>query len=178
MIITKSLKKIPISKWVTVSEKTCRTSKISNDIYHSVIVADYVNIIAITSNGFIPLVRQYRPAVERETLELPGGLLEENETPENSVERELFEETGFRPKGNIFRIFKNFTDTGRMENSIHGFFCEVERTVEKNWKSEEGIECILVSQRELKDIILSEKLNSALHMAIIGSALAKGYLKW
>ncbi len=40
-------------------------------------------------------MRQYRPAVERFTWELPAGLLDEGETPADAFRRELMEETGY-----------------------------------------------------------------------------------
>jgi ADP-ribose pyrophosphatase len=46
------------------------------EIYHGLEVADYVTVLAVTADGRVPLVRQFRPAVEKYTIELPGGLAE------------------------------------------------------------------------------------------------------
>lgn len=53
-----------------------------------------VTILPITADGDILLVRQYRYAVGRDLLEIPAGLLEPGETPEEAARRELREETG------------------------------------------------------------------------------------
>lgn len=42
--------------------------------YHSLRQTDYVSVLAVTDDGRVPLVRQYRPALEKFTLELSGGL--------------------------------------------------------------------------------------------------------
>ena len=63
--------------------------------YHAVGQQDYVAIVARTPDGRIPIVRQYRPALETFTWELPAGLVEHDEDPAESCRRELLEETGY-----------------------------------------------------------------------------------
>jgi ADP-ribose pyrophosphatase len=55
---------------------------------------DWVNIVAVTPGGKLLVVRQYRFGVGRTTVEIPAGLLEAGETPEQAARRELEEETG------------------------------------------------------------------------------------
>lgn len=52
-------------------------------------------IVALTESGKIALVRQYRTALDRVTVELPAGKLDPGEDPEECARRELREETGF-----------------------------------------------------------------------------------
>ena len=49
----------------------------------------------VTPDGRIPIVRQYRPALEAFTWELPAGLVETGEDAGGSCSRELLEETGY-----------------------------------------------------------------------------------
>src|SRR5437899_5247818 len=63
--------------------------------YYALAMADYVAIVAFTRRDELVLVRQFRPAIERHTLELPSGHVERNETPETAARRELLEECGF-----------------------------------------------------------------------------------
>lgn len=55
----------------------------------------WVNVIAVTQDERIVLVRQYRHGSQSMTLEIPGGLVDPGETPADAALRELREETGF-----------------------------------------------------------------------------------
>lgn len=57
-----------------------------------------VAVIALDENGNVLLVRQYRTALERVTVEIPAGKLEFGEDPLEAVKRELEEETGYTAK--------------------------------------------------------------------------------
>ncbi len=59
--------------------------------------SSWVNVIPLTPEQEVVLVRQYRHGTRDVTLEIPGGLVEETDTPEQAARRELFEETGYRP---------------------------------------------------------------------------------
>jgi len=56
---------------------------------------DWVNILAVTPEGKIVIVRQYRFGIEKVTAELPGGAVDPGETSEIAAKRELLEETGY-----------------------------------------------------------------------------------
>jgi 8-oxo-dGTP pyrophosphatase MutT (NUDIX family) len=107
--------------WVTLVAREVEFSPDSHsETYHSLQTFDYVIVLAFTPDGRIPLVRQYRPAVEEFTFELPGGIIDTAEDAASTASRELLEETGFRsrvipPLG----VAKN--DAGRLDNRIFSF---------------------------------------------------------
>src|SRR2546422_5395826 len=56
---------------------------------------DWVNVIALTAQEEIVLIEQYRHGIEQVTLEIPGGIIDEGESPLVAGVRELREETGY-----------------------------------------------------------------------------------
>ncbi len=66
----------------------------------------WVNIIPLTTENEVILIRQYRHGIRDLTLEIPGGLVEGQDSPERAGIRELREETGYEasemiPLGNV-----------------------------------------------------------------------------
>lgn len=55
----------------------------------------WVNVVPLTEDGHLVLVRQHRYGIEADTLEIPGGVAEAGEDPMAAAARELLEETGY-----------------------------------------------------------------------------------
>ena len=174
MLIDKKINRV--SQWVSITERTVLLDELKGpEVFHSLGIADYVSVIAVDESGRIPLVRQYRPALDVYTIELPGGLLDPGETPEFCARRELFEETGLTPKNQLKPLPCLFPDSGRLENRLWGFFVEVEKSSLSSWRAEKGVELLFVTREKLQKLILHGEFNHALHVALIGLASAKGY---
>jgi len=162
------------SRWFDLVAK-----KISGDPapYYSIATRDYVSVLAVTAGGDFVLVRQYRHAVERMTLELPSGHVEEGDTPEGAARKELREETGFiaeefLPLGDLA------PDTGRLGNRMWGFFApRALQDPSAAFEPEPEIEP-LIFNKPLRELLLMEPaFCSALNRATILMALAKGYIE-
>ena len=82
---------------------------------------DAVAIIAVRE-GRVLMVRQYRPAIKRETLELPAGLIEPGESPLEAARRELREEAGFDAE--LKELFSFYSSPGFTDEKITLFFAE------------------------------------------------------
>ena len=64
---------------------------------HVLKIPNWVNIMPVTPDQRVILIRQYRFGSDRIELEFPGGTIDEGEDPHHAAARELEEETGFKP---------------------------------------------------------------------------------
>src|SRR5476649_822943 len=113
-----------VSPWMEIIEREVEfTAGSPSELYHAVTQQDYIAIVALTPDGRIPIVRQYRPALERFTWELPAGMVDKGESAAACAQRELLEETGYPAKA--VHVLGEFAPcTARLSNRIHSFFVE------------------------------------------------------
>lgn len=168
-----------LSPWASVMARTLvLPGKAKPEIYHSLQQADYVSVFAITPDGRIPLVRQYRAALEKYTLELPGGLRDGDESPEVCALRELYEETGLKVSDAPVALGRFAPDTGRLENHLWGYAVHVSGEAPSTWQPEQGVEPIWLTRAQLHQCLLSGEFDHALHIALIGMAQLQGFFEW
>lgn len=152
------------NRWVTLVRKDVQLEGQIED-YYALQIPDYVAIVAVTPSGKIPLVRQYRPAVERYTLELPAGTLEPGEDPRECCIRELQEEAGLNAR-NIRFVGTYVPDTGRLSNRQHVFHVETDEPA-PDFLQEPGIEVSYHSKAELETLIKTSRFDHLLHVSAV-----------
>jgi 8-oxo-dGTP pyrophosphatase MutT (NUDIX family) len=114
--------------------------------------ADAVCVVALTTNGTLLLVKQFRFGVEEETLEAPGGLVDADEDKLIAAQRELREETGFTG-GNWTFLQTIQSNPVFMNNYIHQYLAVgVEKTDELKLDIGENIEVVEIQPEDLKDL--------------------------
>jgi ADP-ribose pyrophosphatase len=171
-IISQKISKISV--YLSILEKKVQFDvKNKLELYHSIVQPDYVGILAITNDGKIPIIRQYRPAVESFTWEFPAGTIDEDDNPLNAASRELKEETGLTIKS-LYPIGTYFPDTGRLSFRSFGFFAICHSELVN--LPEAGIEVRYVSLNELLSMIKTGEFNHQLHIALLTSAIIHKYL--
>jgi len=85
-------------------------------------ISGIVGIIAVTGEGKLILVEQYRPPVQARVIELPAGLAgdtagAQDETLESAARRELMEETGYQAR-NVVRVAQGAVSAGLSDEII------------------------------------------------------------
>ena len=150
------------TKWLKVE---ARHTDLDAEPFYSLKVADYVAIVAYTTHGQMILVRQYRPAIDAATLELPSGLVDGGLDPEATARRELEEETGFRAT-DIRHVGTLRPDTGRLQNRLWCFVARNVRTID-GWSPEKGIQTVLMDPQDVTKAVADGRFNHALHVAAL-----------
>lgn len=165
-------KTLASSPWVKVIEReVCYGTSLPNQKFISIEQAPYVSVLAITLEGQIPLVRQFRPAVNEFTWEFPAGTLEPAESAESAAIRELAEEVGLVP-GDLHNLGGHWADTGRLMNSIHCFVAENCEPY-PDFQPEPGLEISYIKPATLMEWLKSGKFRSQLQIGLLGLLLLK-----
>jgi ADP-ribose pyrophosphatase len=126
---------------------------------------DWVNIIPLTDDGRVVLIRQFRHGTQSVTLEIPGGVVEAGETPEDAAVRELVEETGYVPASvkSLGFVSPNPAIQG---NRSHTFLAEGCRlTTAPQPDSFEKIEVLFRPLEDIPGLILNGEISHSLIIA-------------
>ena len=125
----------------------------------------WVNIIPLTSDGKVVMVRQYRHGAGEVTLEIPGGLVEEGDTPETAAIRELVEETGYTA-GKVIPLGNVQPNPAIQNNRCYSFIArDVHLTREQSQDEKEDIEVVLRPLSEIPSAIRNGEITHALVLA-------------
>lgn len=116
-----------------------------------------VAIVALTDDGRICLVRQYRTSLSRVTVEIPAGKLDPGEDPLTCAKRELLEETGMEAEQVAF-LTTIATSDGFTDELIHIYMATGLRFAESDPDSDEFINVDLVPLSELIDAVLDGRI--------------------
>jgi ADP-ribose pyrophosphatase len=165
-----------ISPWMDVIAREVEFSPGAPlQTYHAVGQLDYLAIVARIPDGRIPIVRQFRPAIEAFTWELPAGLVDAGESPEECCRRELMEETGYLALA-VHPLGTAAACTGRLSNRVHSFFVETGERV-ASFEPEPGLMVKLVTPEELMRMIDAGEFIQQMHFGALFLALNKSFLK-
>ena len=160
--------------WLTIRKDKCQLSNGSIvPAFYILEYPDWVNAFALTEEGDVLMVKQYRHGIEQVCIELPGGVAEKGETPEEAVQRELLEETGYS--------FEKFECLGKVcanpstTNNFTYMFLATggKKIAEQKLDKNEELLVELHSVEAVKQMIKENKIMQSLHVNGIMYALAK-----
>ena len=168
-----SSKYIHREKWFNLrSDKVLKGNGAEMEPYYVFEFSDWVNVLPVTTEGKIILVKQYRYALGIWSIEVPGGIMDPHETnPEEAAKRELLEETGYSCK-NIEQVAVVATNPATQNNRLFCYLatgCEL--THAQDFDEDEEIELLVVSLAELKEMLRKNEIAQSLHVCSIMYAL-------
>ena len=123
---------------------------------------DWCNVVAVTPEDEIVLVWQYRFGSEALSLEIPGGVIDTGEAPEDAARRELREETGYEATS-LEPLLVVEPNPAIQNNRCHTFLARGARpTAATRFDSMEELETVLLPGSRLEDLLDSGQITHAL----------------
>jgi 8-oxo-dGTP pyrophosphatase MutT (NUDIX family) len=121
-----------------------------------------VNIIPITSDNQVVMVRQFRHGSKEVTLEIPGGLLDDGDTPLDAAKRELLEETGYQ-SDDWKEIGVVSPNPAIFSNRCYTFLAkDVKKVRDPAPDQTEDIEVVLNPLKDIPQMVLNGEIDHAL----------------
>lgn len=118
-------------------------------------------VVPVTTDGRILMVRQYRNALDRYTLEIPAGALDaEDEPGKDCASRELEEETGYRSE-NLEWLITLRTTVAFCNERIEVYVAKDLIPSKQHLDEDEFIELKTYTIEELKEKILTGEIEDA-----------------
>ena len=158
--------------WLTIREEKCElpNGKIM-PAYYVLEYPTWATVFALTKDGKAVFVKQYRHGMGVVSIETPGGVVDDGETPDEAVERELLEETGYK--------FEKFENLGKISanpatnnNYMHMYLATGgEKVGAQSLDETEDVEVVLYSIDEVKELLRKNAIVQSLHTTCIFYAL-------
>ena len=166
-------------RWKTKSSKLLLHTPIfdvleQHEIAATGIAGDYVAMeapdwvmVAAEYQGAFVLVRQWRHAAQKLSLEFPGGVADDAEDPAETARRELWEETGFKA-GKLTHLGSVNPNPALFKNTFHVYLAEeLEPTGEQKLDEDE----LLTYELMPVDEVIAAYGTGEFSHALMGTAL-------
>ncbi len=145
---------------VSAQVKSNRTGREAE--FYRLVFPNWVNIIALTPKRELVLIKQYRFGSQKVEIEIPGGVIEDNESPVEAGSRELLEETGMAGK-NARIIGEICPNPAIQDNRCYTVFIEdVVQVAEQEMDDLEDIEVKVVSLEKVNELVADGSINHGL----------------
>ncbi|WP_221031159.1 NUDIX hydrolase [Actomonas aquatica] len=153
-------------RWIHLRADSCRRHDgLVIEPFYVLEMSDFVHVLPVLEDGRLLLVRQWRHGGNTFSLELPGGMLDAGETPEQGARRELLEECG--AEGSDWSlVHRFFPNPARQNNLFHAFLARgVRRISDQQLDGNEEIEIHAHTVAEVDAAIASGEFNQGNHIA-------------
>jgi 8-oxo-dGTP pyrophosphatase MutT (NUDIX family) len=124
---------------------------------------EWVNIIPVTADKQVVLIRQFRAGIRAHTLEIPGGMVDPTDAaPMEAARREMLEETGY-DSSEIRFLGKIHPNPAIQDNFCHSFLASgAHRADQPKPESMEEVQTVLVPLDRVPALISSGEISHAL----------------
>ncbi|MGP4060167.1 NUDIX hydrolase [Halobacillus sp. H74] len=121
-----------------------------------------VAVIALTDEGKLVCVEQYRKPLEKSLVEIPAGKLEAGEDPKTCALRELEEETGYT-SDDLELVTSFYTSPGFADEIVHLYFTDKIKTMENrpDGDEDEFVELLEISLEEAEKLEKEQRIHDA-----------------
>jgi ADP-ribose pyrophosphatase len=137
---------------------------------HTFAMPDWVSIVPVAHDGKFVFVRQYRHGIDAPTLEVPGGLIDQGQSPAEAALRELREETGYGA-GRMARLGATRPNPALQDNWHHMFLLVgAERLGDPQFDHGEYCEVVLLTRQEIRSCIRNGDITHALVLLALARA--------
>jgi 8-oxo-dGTP pyrophosphatase MutT (NUDIX family) len=147
--------------------RKCRSSEDSRQHdFYLMRSDDWCNIIPVTEDGKVVLVKQFRIGVNDHTLEVPGGVIDRSDgDPQKAAVREMEEETGYKvlPNTQVTSLGWTHPNPAILNNRCFSYIVgPVRKQCSQKLDEGEMIEVVEVPITEIPKLILEGKITHAL----------------
>jgi 8-oxo-dGTP pyrophosphatase MutT (NUDIX family) len=134
--------------------------------FHVLETGDWVNVVPLTSEGRVVMVRQFRHGIRALTLEVPAGIIDASDAaPAAAAWRELREETGYAG-GTLAPLGVVHPNPAIMNNRCHMFVAyDVEAVAAPQWDATEELAVETVPLDHVPELIRAGAVSNALTLA-------------
>lgn len=161
------------TEWFSVEVLESRPEwNIGDRPYYRMLCPDSVAVLPVTADGKILMVRQFRPARSRTTIEIPAGAIDGAETPLEAAHRELLEETGHVAE-TIFFLGKGGLNLSRESAWVHAYVAFGVRPRVDAARRDHGIEVVALSFAEFNSIVQAGSFEQLSALGVVAMAKAK-----
>jgi 8-oxo-dGTP pyrophosphatase MutT (NUDIX family) len=126
---------------------------------------DWINVIPLTADHRVVMIRQYRHGSKEVTLEIPGGLVDPGDTPEKAAARELMEETGYQAE-ELVQIGVVNPNPALFNNRCYTFIAQNAQKIRAPMPDQtEDIEVVLMPISDIQELISKGEIDHAMVIA-------------
>jgi 8-oxo-dGTP pyrophosphatase MutT (NUDIX family) len=164
-------------RWIEIRQDRVKlASGHEIDEFHVVHAPSWAAVLCLTADAEVVLVRQYRHGIGAESLELPAGVIDRDESPLAAAQRELCEETGYVSDAWL-SLGAVATEPSRHTVVAHFFFASGARATERRaLDASEELETVRVPAAELIGLVERGEIVHGVHVGAILLAARRGLI--